>query len=271
MRFTSSNNNWRVQRPSGSAYRYVTGVAPTVADGGTVDFGWLQPGVATEMRAAAAFAAAQVVWNNTPGSCWDMIGRCDRVVIQWAPDSKDGTFYRTSDKKVHLMAADPDAPITVAHEVSHAVMDDVYDGAFPSTPNCNPHSIPSTTSAGCAWAEGFAEWLPAVVFNDPSFRWPNGNVQDLEGPTWGTPGWNDGDQVEGRVAGALIDLWDSNDEGTDRVAEGMNNIWTTFQKHNSTSFSQFWKDRAADGFDTGNDALGSLFQNTIDYGFDPTL
>jgi hypothetical protein len=107
-----------------------------------------------------------------------------------------------------------------------------------------------------------------VVFNDPSFRWPNGASLDIEGPTWGN-GWGQGDTTERRVAGALIDLSDANNEGTDRVSEGIGNLWSTFQSHDSATFSQFWSNRSADGFDVGNDALGSPFQSTIGYGFTP--
>jgi hypothetical protein len=208
-----------------------------------------------------------VTWNNTPGACWDMIGACRIVVVLWQPDSTDGTYYSLSSNNVHLAAVDPDSGITVSHEVTHSIMDDVYEDAFPSAPNCNPHNIPTASSAGCAWTEGFAEWLPTVVFNDPNFRWPNGSALNLENPTWGTGGWANGTTVEGRVAGALIDLTDGTNEGTDRVGEGMGNIWTTFQNHVSANFSQFWSHRASDGFNVGNNALGSLYQNTIDFGF----
>jgi hypothetical protein len=267
IKFTADNGNWRVQNRSGWIYNYATGVIGNVPDGTTADFGWLQPGDPTHMRGAAAFAATQVTWNNTPGVCWDMIGACRTVVILWQPDSTDGTFYALGSNDVHLAAVDPDSAITVSHEVTHSIMDDVYEDAFPSAPNCTPHNIPKASSAGCAWTEGFAEWLPTVVFNDPNFRWPSGSALNLETPTWGTAGWANGTTVEGRVAGALIDLTDSTNDGTDRVGEGMGTIWATFQNHVSANFSQFWSHRTSDGFDVGNNALGSLYQNTIDFGF----
>lgn len=267
VKFLSDNGNWRVTTAGDGIYNYSSGVVADVADGSTTGFGALIPGVPDQMRAAAAFAATQVVWNNTPGTCWDMNSTCRAVVIRWEPASTDGTFYSTGTNDVHLAAADPDAPITVAHEVSHSIMDDVFDDAFPAAPSCIPHTIPAASSAGCAWTEGFAEWLPAMVFNDPNFRWPDGSSLNLENPTFGSPGWNDGDTVEGRVAGAMIDLSDPSNEGTDRVGEGIANLWTTFQNHNSATFSAFWTDRGNDGFDVSNNALGSLFQSTIDYGF----
>jgi hypothetical protein len=268
VQFVADNGAWRVMEPIWGPYHFWSGVVSNVADGTTIDFGWLQPGSWIWMRGAAAFAATQVTWNNLPGACWDMVGPCRTVTINWAADSTDGTYYSPGGDDVHLAANDPDSAITVSHEVSHSIMDDVYDDNLPSAPNCNPHSIQGTSSAGCAWVEGFAEWVPATVFNDPTFRWPNGAALDLEGPTWGN-GWGEGDTTEGRVAGALIDLTDANNEGTDRFSEGIYNLWLTFQYHDSATFSAFWASRAADGFDVGNNALGSLYQNTIDYGFTP--
>jgi hypothetical protein len=262
VRFVAQNNNWRVQTADGWIYNYTTAVDGEVVDGTTTDFGWLQPGDPTHMRAAAAFAATQVTWNNIPGACWDMVGPCKTVVILWSPDSTDGTYYSLGTDDIHLAAADPDEPMVVSHEVTHAIMDDVFDDAYPSFPNCSPHWINRVSSDGCAWTEGFAEWVPLMVFGSSNFVGVN-----METPTWGTANWGDGVAVEGRVAGALWDLSDADNEGTDRVAEGINNIWTTFQNHNSGTFAQFWSDRAADGFNVDNNALGSLYQNTIDFGF----
>lgn len=45
----------------------------------------------------------------------------------------------------------------------------------------------------------------------------------------------------------------------------MNGIWTTFQRHNSTTFRQFWTHRGIDGFNVGTAPRSALHQNTIDY------
>ncbi|GIE99843.1 hypothetical protein [Paractinoplanes rishiriensis] len=261
--FIADNGSWRVQSPWGT-YNYGSGVMWNVPTG-TKEVGWLQPGDPTHMRGAHAFEAVSDAWNGTPGACWDLIGACRPVVVNWAPGSTDGTYYSLGDNQVHLAAADPDSRHTVVHEAGHSIMDDVFDDAYPSTPSCNPHYIKKVSSQGCAWTEGFAEWFPAQIYNDPYFRWPNGSSVNLETPTWGSLLWANGDRVEGRVAGALIDLADSHNDGTDAYAEGMYNIWTTFQRHNSPHFRQFWTDRGADGFSVGNAPLNSLYQNTIDY------
>ncbi len=261
--FIADNGAWRVQGPGGT-YSYGSGVVWNVPVG-SKEIGWLQPGDPTHHRGAHAFQAVGDAWNGTPGACWDLIGACRPVIVNWAPGSTTGTHYSRSTDQVYLKAADPDSRTTVVHETAHSIMDDVYDDAYPSTPNCNPHHIKKTSSTGCAWSEGFAEWFPAWIYQDPYFRWPDGTSLNLEKPTWDTPGWSNFDKVEGRVAGALIDLSDSANEGFDVVGEGMNTIWTTFQRHNSPTFRQFWTDRANDGFGVGQGPRSTLHQNTIDY------
>jgi hypothetical protein len=149
-------------------------------------------------------------------------------------------------------------------------MDDVYQDNFPANPNCDPHVIQFSTSAGCAWTEGWAEWFPAMVYNDPFFRWPSGGSMDLESPTWGTAGWVTGATSEGRVAGTLIDMSDSANEAYwDRTSEGApGNIWTTFQNHVSNTLSEFFVHRMQDGFEfTDSGTRAAAYQNTIDFNF----
>ena len=271
VRWTTRNNLWRVRATgTNNDFAYVSGTQ-LVPDGQNRDYGNLQPANNAEMRGMHAFDSANDAWAWKPGTCWDTVDTtCRQVVINWSPTSTDGTYYSTGSKDVHLAAADPDAPSVVVHEIGHAVMDDVYEDAWPPNPNCSPHTIQGTSSAGCAWTEGWAEWFPASVYNDPFFRWPNGASLNLETPTWGTAGWGTGDTTEGRVAGALIDLSDANNEASwDVYGEGApGNIWWTFTHHVSNTMSQFWAHRAADGFNTADSGgLSALYQNTIDYTF----
>jgi len=270
VRFVTMNNLWRV-RETGTPNDFVfnTG-ALHVADGANVEFGNLFPADPAFDRALSAFDSANTAWLWTPGYCWDdrdAPAACRQLVMNWSPSSTTGAYYDWTE--VQLRAADPDSPILVVHEIGHFVMDDVYEDAYPPIPNCNPHSIHIQSSPGCAWSEGFAEWYPAQVFNDPFFRWPGGGFENLETPTWPTFGWDDGDQTEGRVAGALIDISDAANEAYwDGWTEGPNNIWNTFLDHVSHSFGQFWSHRAADGYNVADSgALAAVYQNTIDYGF----
>jgi hypothetical protein len=78
-----------------------------------------------------------------------------------------------------------------------------------------------------------------------------------------------GDSTEGRIAGALIDISDADNEAPwDRYTEGTGNVWSTFTRHVSGTLAQFWAQRAADGFNTTDaGASADLFQNTVDYTF----
>ncbi|NUT32297.1 MAG: hypothetical protein HOV79_04385 [Hamadaea sp.] len=266
--FTTENAQWRIQHTKlKTAYRFRTETIANVT--ATAAFGARQSGDPVLTRGVQAFDQVAAAWNWTPGGCWDMRDTiCRTAKVNWAPDATDGTWYDTRDDSVYLLADDPRSAELVLHEFGHLIMDDVYEDAFPSSPNCSPHYIPRTSSKGCAWTEGFATLYEVMVLGQPIFRWADGSTLDVEQPTWGTSGWDDGDRVEGRVLGALIDVFDTTNEGLyDRCSEDpRQTIWTTFVGHKSTTFSAFWSDRAADGFDTSRTALGCLYQNTISYG-----
>ena len=268
--FVSEVQQWRVQT-GGNPMVWGTGVV-AVAAGSTTNFGSLTSGDPNLYRGMHAYDEANDAWLWIPkpvNGCFDQNdGVCRQLRINWAADSVDGTYYLPGANDVHLAANDPNGAITVVHEISHAIMDDVYQDAMPPSPNCNPHSIQGTSSTGCAWVEGFAEWLPATVYNDPFFRWPNGASLDLENASWGN-GWGQGDSTEGRIAGSLIDISDFNNEATwDRYGEGPLNIWFTFTHHVSNTLAAFWASRAADGFNVADSgALADLYQNTVDYTF----
>jgi hypothetical protein len=270
VKFITENSIWRVQR-GGNPMSWQTGVTNDVATGSTLNEGNLTTGDATLHRGLHAFDEVNDAWLWIPkphNLCFDQDdASCRQVKVNWAPDSTDGTYYSLGGNDVHLAADDPNAAITVVHETGHAIMDDVYNDAFPSAPSCNPHSIQGATSQGCAWTEGWAEWFPATVYNDPFFRWASGASLNLETPGWGN-GWSNGDATEGRVAGAMIDLTDSTNESPwDRVSEGPIPMWNVFMSNISNTFGQFWGQRAAAGGNVSQSALATLFTNTIDYGF----
>jgi hypothetical protein len=272
--FSTDNSQWMIQHTTThAAYRFRTATAANTATGSTVNLGARTPGNPALMRAVQAFDQVGAGWNWTPGTCWDARDAvCRKAHVNWATDSTQGTWYDLNQDAVFLLADDPRAAELVLHEFGHLIMDDIYEDAFPSSPKCSPHYIPKTSSRGCAWTEGFATLYEVMVLGQPIFRWADGRTLDVEQPTWGTSGWDNGDRVEGRVLGSLIDLFDANNEGThDRCTEDPRGpIWTTFLNHKSGTFSQYWADRAADGYDTSNTALGCLYQNTISYnGYNP--
>ena len=271
VKFLSENALWKVQR-GGDPLSFRTATTTDFVSGTTLSLGSRTADDPTLQRGLHAFDEANDAWLWIPksvNSCWDQDdSSCRQLKINWAPDSTDGTYYSHGGNDVHLAADDPNGAITVVHEIGHAVMDDVYNDAMPPSPNCNPHNIDATSSAGCAWVEGWAEWFPCTVYNDPYYRWPSGASLNLELQVWGN-GWGEGDTTEGRVAGALIDITDSFNEVTwDRYSEGSANIWYTFMHHVNNTFAQYWSSRTANGFNVADSgALAGAYQNTIDYQF----
>jgi hypothetical protein len=198
--------------------------------------------------------------------------------------SSENTCYWEYDEKIRIKENDDTKALdTVQHEYGHAVMDQCF-GSIPTDPNCGKHYIKSASDTTAAWVEGWAEFFPLWVQNcgrdasdyDYVYEYGGGEQEDLEKPTWGTSNWVGGDDVEGRVAGALWDIYDSVDDNYtsphyyDKYDGGFDIIWGTFCNYTSDNFSQFWTDwqeRAA-GLgreDEKYDALQSIYQNTIPY------
>ena len=211
--YRAENSVWRVRDTSANDETYENQSATVQIDEGD-DFGWgdRSPGNGID-RAIHAFHAIDKLWqwgNDPSGDCFDWGATvCRQLTINWTSTSTDGTFYSLSGNDVHLQAVDPDLEHVVIHEATHAVMDDVYNDSFPSIPSCSPHSIQSTSSTGCAWVEGFAEWVPLAVLNTTIWVFPGpDNDVNLENVDASSSNWSDGDAVEGRVAGAMIDIQD---------------------------------------------------------------
>ncbi|QKW10287.1 hypothetical protein HUT18_31650 [Streptomyces sp. NA04227] len=274
VRFATENPQWVIRsKTTKAAYEFTTATKKGLKNGATADFGDVQPAAAELMRGVQAFDTINSAWDfQAKGECWDTEdGTCRRAVVNWEPDSTSCCWYDLQEDAAYISAATPDLPVVVLHEFGHGLMDDVYENAFPNSPNCSPHSLHRASSPGCAWTEGWPTYYAATVLEDPTFRWETGATLDLENATWGTsfPGrvWEDGDTVEGRIAGSLIDLVDaSRHEKDDTCSEDpMGPLWDTFVHHVSGTFEEFWQHRTADGHDVGTSALTCLYYNTVDY------
>ena len=141
--FVTSNSRWRMPQHAVVEPRPTSSCRPPLA-GPDRQHRPRQPeaGRRQRHRAVQAFDAVNQFWNWLPSSCWDAndaAADCRQIVINWTPTSTDGTYYSLPNNDVHLAAADPDSRHTVIHEATHAVMDDVYEDAYPDRTNCNPH------------------------------------------------------------------------------------------------------------------------------------
>jgi hypothetical protein len=180
------------------------------------------------------------------------------------------TRYNATTHKVDIQTEDYTKALDVVqHEYGHAVMHKVYSYYWPPTYCPADHYMNVYSHPNCAWTEGWADFFPLMVqsygrWQDPVFEWGTGSQIDLETPTWGTPGWNNGEGVEGRVAGSLWDIFDSTNDGYDTFTDGFLNIWDVVSTQTDNNFAEFWDAWKAKGHNIPK-ANAAIYQNTIVY------
>jgi hypothetical protein len=161
-----------------------------------------------------------------------------------------------TNRTIHLPDWAAWYPEIILYVYAHHVMNMTYGYMPPALPE---HSINETSNANTAWVEGWAYFFPLVVYNYPVFLGLN-----LETPHWCSPNWDDGDEVEGRVAGALWDIFDPTPDGYDTFSNGFTNIWNIMSTAPCDTFNEFWQAWNASGYPK-QQALMAIFQNSIDY------
>lgn len=160
-------------------------------------------------------------------------------------------------------------PDIILHEYAHHVMKCCY-GYLPNT--IQEHYMTQKSNSTTAWTEGWANFFPLAAFNKPTFvlgvNATHGISYNLETPTWYTSGWDDGDEVEGRVAGALWDIFDSQNDNApwyyDSFSDGFTRIWNVMSGAPRNTFREFWQAWNITYY-ARQQTLLAIFQNTIDY------
>ena len=172
---------------------------------------------------------------------------------------------------------------TIIHELGHQYMYNVTEHFWYSIATWNDfvqcaiqsHDFFVSKTQLCAWTEGWGDFLPLVVNGsppngDPVYTDGTGRSVNLETPTWGD---NNplGDTVEGRVAGGLYDLLDTNNEGYDSASFGFDPIADlVVNSPVEDTFLQFWESWQAGG-QNEHHAVRAIYQNTIDYNDAPMM
>ncbi|WP_457033333.1 RICIN domain-containing protein [Kitasatospora sp. P5_F3] len=259
---TESTKLWKVSDGNGAVYTFDS---PTRTDlAASADLGTLK---ATNARAWHAFDTVNLLWwarNNPVSDCWSTheanSDACTELNIRWTANSADGPYYDLANT-VHLAAGDPDSEHTVLHEAGHFFQHRLYDGQFPAVAGCNPHFIDKASSGSCSWTEGFADSVAAYLLKDYRYVWSDGSSQNF---TY-TTGWHTGDQVQGNVDGALLDLWNNVDGGWDRTI----NVMTARKPATFADYFKTGRPTANPALSTTGSALTTLAAHAINYG--PTL
>ncbi|MBN2239659.1 MAG: hypothetical protein JW712_07785 [Dehalococcoidales bacterium] len=204
---------------------------------------------------------------NPPGS----------FIAEWEYDWVQGSCFNTGTEHIKI-AYDgaEDEPDMVLHEMGHNVMYNVYS-TYPSSNygQDGTHSMFRNETETVAWKEGWAHFWALAVTGDSEFYYPSYDVGiDVEDPTWityGNPGGypeyvsSEGDWVEGRVAGTLWDIYDSDDDGFDTYNGNFDQIWDAFTANDAENFAEFWQDLRNE-VSSEYSAVRAILQNTIDYG-----
>ena len=198
-----------------------------------------------------------------------------KVTAYWAPDSLDGPRYDQTARSLHFRGEDADYGTQIGQYTAYALLHNVYEPLPAGWAECMaapPKDPRQVTSAACALVHGFAMFLPLGVARDARFETPEVAEIDMDAAKAGTVGWNNGDLVPGRVTGALWDLHenDLSTEEFDKFNTRFGDIWQVFADRHPATMKEWW-----DGWralkKNGCAAVGSLFQNTINYNTPPTI
>ncbi len=193
----------------------------------------------------------------------------------WKLGSQDGPRVDPDTGALHLS----DAAINFGHVVAQfavyamlpAVLDPLPAGWDVCIQNV-PGDIRRATTADCAMVHGLAVFLASAGIGDVEYENQELAGVDLDLATTGTPGWEDGDKVPGRVAGGFWDLHegDETEDGVDRYNATFADIWEVMEQARPETLAQWWEGWKALGKD-GCAAVSALAQNTIDYNTPPTV
>lgn len=256
-----------VKTPGGDTYYWQSATIDCELDG-WVDFGLLKvPNSSANKPAVWVFLTLNQGWAYFPTNPGN-------ITAVWAPtfDPPCGMCFDPRSNKILLASDAPSSPDAILHEFAHNVMFNVYGSWLPPVETaCGDHWFTKASGPNCAWVEGWAEFFPLAVFPDNVFSYLGHYEIDLETPTWGTfdpiqqRPWDNGDRVEGRVAGALLDIFDTSNEGTDQISDNFGNIWDVVSHVRNIAFKEFWGSWKSRRHDASG-ALGAFYQNTIDYG-----
>jgi hypothetical protein len=197
------------------------------------------------------------------------------ITAYWSAGSQDGPRY---DPETHaLYFRDEDAAFAdlVIQYATYALLHNIYgtlpDAWLPCLSNV-PADPRRETDPACALLHGLATFLPLAVQADPEFETPSLAAIDLDAAHAGMVGWAAGDRVPARIAGAFWDLHegDQTEDGYDQFNATFEAIWDVFAQRRPDTMAAWWAGWRALG-KNGCGAVGSLYQNTIDYNTPPRI
>ncbi|MBK7779371.1 MAG: hypothetical protein IPJ58_01020 [Ardenticatenia bacterium] len=197
------------------------------------------------------------------------------LTAYWSPTSQDGPRYDGGTRELFFRNDNAGYSDVVVQQAAYALLHNLL-GSLPAewaTCLAGPgEEMKRSGTAACALVQGFASFLPAAVYQEPLFESPATSGLDLDLARAGSLGWQDGDMVSGRVAGAFWDLIevDPTQDGSDQFNATFKDIWQVIDEKRPTTMAAWWAGWKASGKDACS-AIGSLAQNTINYNTDPMV
>ena len=198
-----------------------------------------------------------------------------QITALWSATSNQGPRYDPTAREIILRSDSAGYGDVVVQQAVYALVHNLLGNLPAEWLPClsGPGSeMQRSGSQACAFIQGLATFVALGVFNDPNFDSASTLGINLDAATQGSPGWDDGDAVPGRVAGAFWDLYegDTTVDGTDGINATFAEAWDVIDGHRPKTMPQWWAGWLADGKD-GCAPLGSLKQNTINYNTDPVI
>ncbi|MBI3891629.1 MAG: hypothetical protein HY303_08895 [Candidatus Wallbacteria bacterium] len=231
-RFTLGNERWLVKK-SDKPYTWEA-AALTLAGGSVVDAG--------DLVLPKGLPSSEAAWiHNTISKALDAftsrsieIGWWNRIGIEWPAD---GDYYSWSE--VNL--TEPHQWDVIGHEFGHAIF---FTGTS-SQAGGGQHKIDECYSQSLAFSEGWATFFGGVCHLDRGdadakfqFLVPRRAPIRIENVPADVCM---GEKNEWRVSAALWDLYDTHEDGNDKVAYDFDKIWAWMRKGNRMgSLSDFW-------------------------------
>ncbi len=194
-------------------YKFNTSVHDD-AGSGTLDVGTYRiEGPGFTQRACIVFDNLNRGWSGVYAAGYNM--RTVRAFYgSFVSFLTNETYY--SSPAIYIgHAADANSFDVCVHEYGHAVSD-WFDDLSSSNPcTGDNHYFDTPNTSGCAWQEGFADFLPVAIENDEEFNWPGGgyaNAEILPDNVYEGMSSQTALSTEGAVARALYDLFDTHNE-----------------------------------------------------------
>ncbi len=276
--YDSGSTFHRVTYFSGDTYKWAGQINANVPDGNldlSYDVALGDPSkpamwIFRDLRRAWEYAVGQTAID--PGSAtvtWQANSNC----YPFQPGICNSFFYASIGGPFIFIGDNArSSSDTVVHEIGHDYMFNANNWWYWNS-SCWGHDIFVPKEASCGWSEGYADFFALAVNGDrcydkgigPCTGVQNLDYFDLENQHWGD-GQAPGDTVEGRVAGALYDLFDTTNDGPyDTVTYGFVPIWNIVRTTpTETTFRDFSNSWIAGGHDLRTSLL-VFYQNTIDY------